>query len=102
MKKEETTTCRVDDHLSPANKIPDPHQIVQHDVINAHFTLQEECMREHAKPPVSPFVGGDTNWERTYEAQSTIRRALHHQPGEAGSSTWKPGSRRPGTIVRRP
>jgi len=94
MEKKEVTTCRVENHLSPANKIPDDHTIVQHDVNNAIMTCQDERHQRH--------MGIPTNYDRLFEAQDTLHRARHHQPGEAGSSTWSPGSRRPGTIVRRP
>lgn len=93
MDKKEVTTCRVDDYASPANCIPDPHKIVQHDVINALGALQDERHAMHMGTPM--------NWERLDAAHSTMHRAHHHQPGEAGASTWKPGSTRPGTIVRR-
>lgn len=95
MENKSTTTCRVDDHLSPANNIPDSHNIVQKDVTAA--VMQLNCDRREAH-----MVGHPMPWnEKTMEAYETIHRARHHQPGEAGSSTFRAGSSRPGTIVRR-
>lgn len=89
MKNEQTTTCRVDEYLSPANKIPESRRLIQQDVIEAKAVLQAN---HHAMEH-----GGDYNWPASDRAYRVMQRAHHHQPGEKGASTFRPNS-----LSRRP
>ena len=73
---------RIENHLSPANLIPEKRRIIQQEVIEAR-----QAICDFHRKVMETGVYGD--WPE--KAQRVLDRAHGHMPGQRGASTFSKG-----------